>query len=228
MSTLDPFDSQARTKGIPLAGSLALIVKRIRGDLRALGQASLLVARILVDCHVAGRARGVADMLVILSNDRTWPAIVCQVAPAVISAQWDRVLRHCIFSVIVGLADDSPALVLGLRGLSLVSCPVRVLLIFDVDRQLRLLMLSICKLRSHLLVQLLTLLGRGLHALCIRILVLPRAMHARLRVSGAANKAGAGGHASFVVVPEAVLLLAVRATTALGDLVFRVRVAVRL
>ena len=53
-------------------------------------------------------------------------------------------------------------------------------------------------------------------------------MHARLRVSGAADKAGAGSHASFVVVPEAVLLLAVSPTSALGDMVFRVRVAVRL
>lgn len=52
LSTFDPFDGKARTKGIPLARSLSLIVKWICGDLGTLGQASLLVARILVDSHV--------------------------------------------------------------------------------------------------------------------------------------------------------------------------------
>ena len=61
-------------------------------------------------------------MLLVLSNG-TWPAMVRQVAAAVVPAKWDRILSHRIFSI-AGLAHDSPALILSLRGLSLMCCPV--------------------------------------------------------------------------------------------------------
>ena len=51
-------------------------------------------------------------------------------------------------------------------------------------------------------------------------------MHASLRVPCAPNEASARGHASLVVVTQAVLLLAVSVTASLRDMVLWVRVTV--
>ena len=53
-------------------------------------------------------------------------------------------------------------------------------------------------------------------------------MHASLRVPCAPNETSARGHASLLMLTQAVLLLAMRVTTAVRDMVLWVRVTVRL